>query len=361
MKNRSESKTRARDSVLARFMLGFEGESVSAELADYLERGLAGVVIYQRNFASVEQLLALTTEIRLAAGRPVLIGIDQEGGTRFALREPFTAWPSAAQLGRAEKTEFAEQIARAMALELRAAGCNLNFAPMLDLHVNPASPVTKDRSFGAEPHVVAKMGVAFDRGLRAGGVLSCAKHFPGHGDTLVDPHRDLPVFMGTMERLESSELVPFAAAVAAGVPLIMTAHILLPRIDTDNPASLSHVMLGDVLRRRMSFGGVILADDLGMGAIARRYGPGDAAVRTLLAGTDIAMLCHDWSAVAPAIDAIREAQGKGRFEDSEWHASLDRIERTCALAETPETQPPLKIIGCGEHQALAAQILTELR
>jgi beta-glucosidase-like glycosyl hydrolase len=98
-----------------------------------------------------------------------------------------------------------------------------------------------------------------------------------------------------------------------------------------------------------------------MGAIARRYGPGDAAVRTLLAGTDIAMLCHDWSAVAPAIDAIREAQGKGRFEDSEWHASLDRIERTCALAETPETQPPLKIIGCGEHQALAAQILTELR
>jgi len=149
-----------------------------------------------------------------------------------------------AQLGRAEKTEFAEQIARAMALELRAAGCNLNFAPMLDLHVNPASPVTKDRSFGAEPHVVAKMGVAFDRGLRAGGVLSCAKHFPGHGDTLVDPHRDLPVFMGTMERLESSELVPFAAAVAAGEALIMTAHILLPRIDTDNPASLSHVMLG---------------------------------------------------------------------------------------------------------------------
>jgi beta-N-acetylhexosaminidase len=113
MKNRSESKTRARDSVLARFMLGFEGESVSAELADYLERGLAGVVIYQRNFASVEQLLALTTEIRLAAGRPVLIGIDQEGGTRFALREPFTAWPSAAQLGRAEKTDCAGHGARA--------------------------------------------------------------------------------------------------------------------------------------------------------------------------------------------------------------------------------------------------------
>jgi len=361
MNNRSESKALARDSVLARFMLGFEGESLPAELAEYLERGLAGVVIYQRNFASVDRLLALTTEIQLAAGRPVLIGIDQEGGTRFALREPFTAWPSAAQLGRAGNAEFVERIARAMAIELHAAGCNLNFAPMLDLHVNPESPVTKDRSFGADPHRVAKMGVAFDRGLRAGGVLSCAKHFPGHGDTLVDPHQDLPVFMGTMERLESSELVPFAASVAAGVPLIMTAHILLPRIDTENPASLSRIMLGDVLRRRLGFGGVILADDLGMGAIARRYGPGDAAVRTLLAGTDIAMLCHDWSAVAPAIAAVRDAQKEGRFAEPEWKASLDRIERACALTEMPGTRPPLEIIGCGDHQTLAARIRTELQ
>jgi beta-N-acetylhexosaminidase len=361
MSHQAESKTRARDSVLARFMLGFEGESLSAELAEYLERGLAGVVIYQRNFASVEHLLALTTEIRLAAGRPVLIGIDQEGGTRFALREPFTAWPSATQLGRADNVEFVEQTARAMALELRAAGCNLNFAPMLDLHVNPDSPVTKDRSFGADPYRVAKLGVAFDRGLRAGGVLSCAKHFPGHGDTVVDPHQDLPVFMGTMERLESSELVPFAAAVTAGVPLIMTAHILLATIDAENPASLSHVMLGDVLRSRLGFGGVILADDLGMGAIARKYGPDDSAVRTLLAGTDIAMLCHDWSAVAPAIAAVRVAQKEGRFPEPEWHGSLERIERACALTETLGVQPPLGIIGCGDHQALAAKIRAQLR
>jgi beta-N-acetylhexosaminidase len=361
MSHQTESKTRARDSVLARFMLGFEGESVSAELAEYLEGGLAGVVIYQRNFASVERLLALTTEIRLAAGRPVLIGIDQEGGTRFALREPFTAWPSAAQLGRVENIESVEQIARAMALELRAAGCNLNFAPMLDLHVNPESPVTKDRSFGADPQRVAKLGVAFDRELRAAGVLSCAKHFPGHGDTVVDPHQELPVFMGTMERLEASELVPFAAAVAAGAPLIMTAHILLPRIDAENPASLSHKMLGDVLRRRLGFGGVILADDLGMGAIARKYGPGDAAVRTLRAGTDIAMLCHDWPAVAPAIAAVRDAEKEEGFARQEWYASMGRIERACALAETVGAQPPLEIIGCSDHQALATNIRAQPR
>src|SRR5258708_25914103 len=251
--------TRGGDSVLARFMLGIDGEILPAELAGYLERGLAGVVLYKRNFRNVQRLRELTAEICRAAGRPMLIGIDQEGGTRFALEEPFTAWPSAAELGRTGDLGLVEQVAHAMAVELRAAGCNLNFAPMLDLNVNPESPVTKDRSFGADPRNVAKMGVAFDRGLRAGRVLSCAKHFPGHGDTLVDPHQDLPVFAGTMERLESAELVPFAAAVAAGVPVVMTAHILLPQIDPERPALLSRKMLDGVLLRGMKFSAVILA------------------------------------------------------------------------------------------------------
>jgi len=208
-------------------MLGFDGDALSEELADYLGRGIAGVVIYKRNFHSVQGLRELTTQIRRTAGRPVLIGIDQEGGTRFALEKPFTEWPSAAELGRAGDLGLVEQMARAMAVELRAAGCNLNFAPMLDLNVNPDSPVTKDRSFGADPQLVAKMGVAFDRGLRAGRVLSCAKHFPGHGDTLVDPHQDLPVFAGTMERLESAELVPFAAVIAAGALLTLVVLAIL--------------------------------------------------------------------------------------------------------------------------------------
>src|ERR1700687_9033 len=242
MTTATHSKTQPRDSVLARFMLGFQGDSLPGELAEYLARGLAGVVLYPPNFKRAQGLCALTLAIPRAAGRPVLIGIDQEGGTRFALREPFTAWPSAAELGRLGDVESVEQVARAMATELRAVGCNLNFAPMLDLHGNSESPVTRDRSFGSDPNLVAKMGGAFDRGLRSGGVLSCAKHFPGHGDAAVDPHLDLPVFAGTMERLEAAELVPFAAAIAAGVPLVMTAHIMLPRIDPENPASLSRAM-----------------------------------------------------------------------------------------------------------------------
>jgi len=360
MTTRPRRETRSRDSVLARFLLGFEGESLSAELAEYLERGLAGVVLYKRNFRSVKGLRKLTAEIRRAAGRAVLIGIDQEGGTRFALEEPFTAWPSAAELGRAHDIAYTEHVARAMAVELRVTGCNLNFAPMLDLHVSPESPVTKDRSFGADPSLVAKMGVAFEHGLRAGRVLSCAKHFPGHGDAVVDPHHDLPVFNGTMERLESSELIPFAAVIAAGVPMIMTAHILLPRIDLQRPASLSRTMLDGVLRRSMGFKGVILADDLGMGAIARRYGPGDAAIETLRAGTDIAMLCHDWQAVAPAIAVVREAQEAGRFDAAEWQASLKRIEHACNLADLPVPEAGLEVLACEEFRALAAAIRARL-
>lgn len=341
-------------------MLGFDGRSLPAELAEYLSAGLAGVALYARNFASAVELRELTAAIRRAAGRPVLIGIDQEGGTHFALREPFTPWPSPAELGTRNDAESVEQMARAMAVELRAVGCNLNFAPMLDLHVNPQSPVTTDRSFGGDPQLVARMGVAFDRGLRSAGVLSCAKHFPGHGDAAVDPHLDLPVFAGTMEHLRSAELVPFAASVAAGVPLVMTAHILLPKIDPENPASLSRKMLDGILRRELRFDGVILADDLGMGAIARRYGAGEAAVRTLQAGTDIAMLCHDWSAVAPAIEAVRKAFREKRFLALEWEESLERVTRACALADGTHPQPSLATLGCEAHRALAAKIRKRL-
>ncbi|HEX3378112.1 MAG TPA: beta-N-acetylhexosaminidase [Candidatus Acidoferrales bacterium] len=357
----AQPETNPRDSVLAHFMLGFSGNSLPRKLADYLAQGLAGVVIYKRNFASIDQLLDLTTSIRAAAGRPVLIGIDQEGGTRFALEKPFTRWPSAAELGQLGDAEAEEKIALAMAAEIRAVGCNLNFAPMLDLHVNPESPVTRDRSFGSDPHLVARMGAAFDYGLRRGGVLSCAKHFPAHGDAAIDPHLDLPVFAGTMARLESTELVPFAAAISSGTELIMTAHIPLPQIDAENPASLSRLMLDQVLRRAMKFDGIILADDLGMGAIAKRYGPGDAAVKTIRAGTDIVMLCHDWAAVAPAIDSVRNAYKEGQLDEIEWQASLKRIERICNLAETAGERPSVNVIGSKENQRLSESVRSRLQ
>jgi beta-N-acetylhexosaminidase len=141
----------------------------------------------------------------------------------------------------------------------------------------------------------------------------------------------------------------------------MTAHILLPQIDPENPASLSRAMLDGVLRRRLQFGGVILADDLGMGAIAKRYGPREAAVQTLRRGTDIAMLCHDWSAVAPAIASVKRAKEEGRFDEEEWRASLERVESVCARAEAPGPRPSMDVLGYQENQQLSEGIRARLR
>ena len=222
------------------------------------------------------------------------------------------------------------EVARAIGRELSAVGCNLNFAPMLDLHINPSSPVTMVRSFGSDPGLVGRMGSAFLVGLAETGVLGCAKHFPGHGDTYVDPHKNLPVFHGTAERLDQVELVPFAAAIAAGAATIMTAHILLPNIDADFPASLSRTMLTNTLRERMNFQGLILADDLGMGAITKRFAAGEAAVATFTAGTDIAMLCHDSKLIPEALAATERALEEGKLSLEEWVAAGERIERVLA-------------------------------
>lgn len=339
-----------------RFLAGFQGTTLPAFLRDQLALGLAGVVLYPRNFESVVGLIALTSEIREAARGPVLIGIDQEGGTRFSLPSPFTQWPSPAELGALGDLIAVRRVGEAIGRELAAAGCNMNFAPMLDLHVNPASPVTQRRSYGVLPDHVAKMGVAFQDGLALAGIISCAKHFPGHGDAAVDPHEDLPVFRGDAMRLADMEFVPFQAAVAAGVPAIMTAHILLPALDPKYPASLSRRMLTEELRERMRFNGVILADDLGMGAIARRYPLAESVITTFSAGTDIAMLCHDLSRLPPAIDAATSALESGQLTPEIWDAAGARIENLLALAGTAQPQD-LSVIGSDEHQEFAASLL----
>lgn len=341
--------------VTRRFMAGFAGSSLPPVMRELLAQGLAGVAIYPRNFTSVEGFAALAGEIRAAASGPVLIGVDAEGGTRFSLPEPFTQWPSPAELGAMGDAEAVRDVARAIGRELAAVGCNLDFAPMLDLHVNPASPVTQVRSYGADAALVGRMGAAFLSGLAGAGVLGCAKHFPGHGDAQVDPHENLPVFHGDAARLAQFELIPFASGIAAGAPMIMTAHILLPKIDAANPASLSRAILTEILRGQLGFQGLILADDLGMGAIARRYAPGETAVATLAAGSDIAMICHDTSQCAPALEATTLALNRGALSLDEWEATGKRIEKALKAAnEMPSAS--LDVIGCAEHRALAAEL-----
>ncbi len=338
--------------VARRFLIGFEGTTLPRQVRQWLGENLAGVAIYPRNFRNVEELAGLASEIRSVSRGPILVAIDQEGGTRFSLPEPFTQWPSPSELGRLADADAVEAVARAIGSELAAVGCNLDFAPMLDLHVNEASPVTQVRSFGADPQLVGRAGSAFLRGLGKAGVLGCAKHFPGHGDAQVDPHENLPVFSGSADRLAKTELVPFAAAIEAGAATIMTAHILLPKIDAAHPASLSRRILTGILREQMGFRGLILADDLGMGAIARRHAPGEAAVATFAAGADIAMFCHDGSQIEPAMNETARALKEGRLSAEEWVTAGQRIETTLERV-SHATQTNLKIVGSAAHRALA--------
>jgi len=358
MSRTAQLDSRSRANPSERFLLGFDGTSLPEELRALLAQGLAGVAIYRRNWESIEGLCALTREIRAAAVRPVLIGMDAEPGGAFALPEPFTAWHTAAELGALNDSKLVQRMAHAIGTELRAAGANLNFSPMLDLHAHAESPVTKDRSFGADPQSVGALGAAFIRGLRDAGVMACAKHYPGHGDALLDPHSDLPVFRGTAQRLDTMELVPFAAAIREGVQLIMTAHILLPEIEPKRPASLSRRLIEHTLRERMGFGGAVLADDLGMGAIRKRFGIREAAVAAIRAGTDIVMLCHDWAEVAPAVEAVA-ALGSHRHNIADWRASHERIEwirDALRVAEKESAAKGREIIGCAKHRALSEEI-----
>jgi beta-N-acetylhexosaminidase len=342
--------------VLEKFILGFPGGEISDELRTYLAGGLAGVIVFTRNFSGSEALLRLTEEIRMAAGQPVLIGIDQEGGRRFALPPPFTQWPSAEELELVGDPAAVESVACGIARELVAVGCNLDFAPMLDLHIQPGSPVTSERSYGANPSRVGELGAAFARGLVREGVLACAKHFPGHGDTKVDPHESLPVFDGAMDRLRRMELVPFSRVFEEHVSMVMTAHILLTQIDSENPATLSRQILAQMLRKEMRFNGVVLADDLGMGAVRQRLAPGDAAIGTFSAGADMALLCHDWSAVAPTMEQVAAAVENHVFALDEWDASHSRIEELRRRIEMHPRKQPLSVVGCAEHQELASEI-----
>ncbi|HEV2299443.1 MAG TPA: beta-N-acetylhexosaminidase [Candidatus Acidoferrales bacterium] len=346
---------------MEKFILGFPGSGVSEELKAYLADGLAGVIVFTRNFSGPVALLQLTEEIRAAAGQPVLVGIDQEGGRRFALAPPFTRWPSADELGHLDDPAAVEGVARGIARELAAVGCNLDFAPMLDLHLQPGSPVTSDRTYGADPRRAGELGAAFARGLAGEGILACAKHFPGHGDTKVDPHESLPVFDGAIERLRKVELVPFARVFEENVPMVMTAHILLPQIDAKKPATLSRQILTELLRKEMRFDRVVLADDLGMGAIRERLAPGDATVATFSAGADMTLLCHEWSAVAPALQKVAAAVENHVFPQDEWDASHSRIEELRRRIQAQPLKQPLSVVGCAEHQHLANKIRARVK
>ena len=262
---------------------GFAGYSVPAELrALAREWDLGGVVLFARNIEAPEQVAELTFELQeLAQDIPLWVCVDQEGGRVARLRAPFTEWPAMTGLGRRGESGLARRFATALADELSAVGVTLDFAPVLDLYDESADPVIGDRALSSDPATVSRLGRVIIEGFQNNGIAACAKHFPGHGAAGVDSHRELPVIEHSPERLREKEMAPFRAAIAGEVAAVMTAHVLYPALDEEHPASLSQTVVDEILRRELGHRGLVVTDDLDMGAITESQTVEQAAAREL--------------------------------------------------------------------------------
>ncbi len=348
-------------------ILGFPGHDITAELrAIAREFDLGGVILFARNVAEPGQVLALSRQAReLARDLPVWVSVDQEGGRVARLKDPFTVWPPMITLGRmpeAEGERLARRFARALAIELSAVGINLDFAPVLDVHTNPANPVIGDRALGDQATQVARLGRAIIETLQENGLAACGKHFPGHGDTSTDSHHELPLIEHPPERLREIELVPFRSAVEAHVASIMTAHVLMPALDDELPATLSPRIVDAILKRELGYEGLVLSDDLEMKAISSRYDAGDAAVKAIAAGCDAFLVCGpDPQTHVRALEGVvraveSEALPIARVEDA--LARHRRVKERFLPSEPAglDERRLREVLGRAEHRAVAEEM-----
>jgi beta-N-acetylhexosaminidase len=314
--------------ALACILPGFEGPVAPDWLRRRLADGLGGVVLFGWNVEGAEQLRSLTDVLR--AEGEVLVGIDEEGGdvTRLEVANG-SSYPGNAALGVVDDVELTEQVAASIGADLVEVGVNLNLAPVADVNTNPRNPVIGIRSFGADADLVARHVAAFVRGLQSAGVAACAKHFPGHGDTSEDSHHELPV----VDSLEEAALVPFRAAVEAGVRSIMTAHIVVRSLG-ETPATMSRELLTALLRDDLGYEGLVITDALEMKAISATVGVEDGAVRAIASGADALCLGHDLfdESVVSVRDALVAAVRDGRLEESRLHEAAERVRAASAWA-----------------------------
>jgi beta-N-acetylhexosaminidase len=347
------------------------GTTITQEMQSLArEFQLGGVTLFKRNIEAPEQVAELSNDLQgLSSELPLWVAVDQEGGRVARLRAPFTEWPPMATLGRAGDGTLAHRFASALAAELTAVGITLDYAPVLDIHTNPKNPIIGDRALAEDAETVAKLGARIIRGLQENGVAACGKHFPGHGDTSVDSHLALPLVEHPPDRIRRVECVPFREAIRNDVAFIMTAHILVPALDEQKPATLSPAIVRGMLREELGFNGVILSDDLEMKAIADTYSVPDAAVQAIAAGCDGVLVCraHSTNAVedaevqAAVLEAIVHAVEDGRIPFKRAEDALARNrkakERFFAAPVLPGRRAPLRqVLGNDEHRRIADEM-----
>ncbi|MFC4779384.1 glycoside hydrolase family 3 protein [Paenibacillus sp. GCM10023252] len=352
-----------RDKVGQLFVCGFHGHTASEGLCELIEQyGLGGTIYFSRNIMNAEQVHTLSSSIQKVAedaGRPPLFtAIDQEGGMVARLVEGVTLMPGNMALGATGSDEGARETARVCGEELRLLGVNMNYAPCLDVNNNPNNPVINVRSYSDRPDLVSRLGTAAVLGYQSAGIAATVKHFPGHGDTDVDSHRDLPVVAHSRERLDAVELVPFRAAISAGADVIMTAHVCLPVLDPSGvPSTLSEPVITGLLREELGYDGVVVTDCLEMNAIDTFYGPEQGAVMALKAGADMVLVSHTLEKQRAAIEAVIAAVESGELPLSRVEEAAGRVLRLKERRTlTYELQPWEEVAGqlaAPEHRAVA--------
>ncbi len=333
---------------------------------------IGGIIIFGRNVTTLSNLAELINEAQSAAVTtepeiPLFVATDQEGWPILRLWQGATVFPSSMAIGATGSVTDAQLVATVMAAELRAVGINMNLAPVLDVNTNPANPIIGIRSFGSSPELVSRLGTAMIEAYQAQGSIATAKHFPGHGDTSLDSHQSLPTILHDLARLEAVELVPFRAAISAGVDCIMTAHISVPALDPTphRPASLSPPILQGLLREKMGFEGLIATDSVGMRAITDQYDVATAAVLAFQAGADLLMFGddpgHDPSEQRVAYQRVLELVEQGAVPMSRLDDSVRRILLLKARRGTLDWQPVVvdrivEQVGTAQHLAAAQQV-----
>ncbi|MEE8129917.1 MAG: beta-N-acetylhexosaminidase [Vicinamibacterales bacterium] len=345
---------------------GFSGCTIPEELrALARELDLGGIILFGRNVEAPEQVAELAHAAQgLARDLPLWVSVDQEGGRVARLRSPFTLWPPMQTLGRSGDDKLAGAFAQALARELRAVGVTLDYAPVLDVQTNARNPVIGDRALSGRADVVARLGATIIDALQGEGVAACGKHFPGHGDTDRDSHHELPVVGHSPERLREIELEPFRAAIAREVAAIMTAHVLYPAIDDEQPATLSRQIITGLLREDLGFDGLIATDDMEMAAVSERHSVEDGTVRAVAAGCDMVLLCGtDVGRQVAALEALIRAVEEERLPAKRVEDALARQAKTKArfLGHVREWRPPTskalqEVLGCDRHVSIAEEM-----
>jgi beta-N-acetylhexosaminidase len=346
--------------VAGLFVVGFEGASPSAEVLELVRRGVGGVVLFARNVtdADAEAVAALVAELKRAAGGPLLVAVDQEGGRVARLRaaQGFTELPPMRAVGATGDEGLAFEVGALLGRELRAVGVDQDYAPVVDVDTNPANPVIGDRSLSRDPAEVARLGAALARGLQSAGVAACAKHFPGHGDTSQDSHHVLPRLPHALGRLREVELVPFRALAAAGVASVMTAHVVFDALDPARPATMSPPVMR-LLREECGYRGCVVSDDLEMKAVADHFPLEEVVPASLAAGVDQLLVCHRADVQHRAIDLARAAVESGRVGRDRLAEARARLEALLRWAgPPPDPRAARERLRTSEHLALAARV-----